>query len=463
NPTTYTARQITVGNYYPSYGSFYPTLTRADAGTTLVYAASAGPINLNPVQYADSGSSNAFSHCLDGMYTYDYDFNVVPQLASDDPIISEDSLTWTVPLRDDIFWQDGEQFDAYDVYFSVMAYTNPKNPELFGLAGDTSSIRATNWGAIFDIGEGVFTGNVTIIDDFTVQFKMAQVYAPFATKNLMTSIIPEHLLNVTDVNSDGKISDEATWQNYSNGSHFIGTGAYYFSANDWTHETQYMNRLRTDVNNPYWPTGDIANTSNIPFDLTWTDEDTYQIEQVITRTIPQMAAQITEFEAGGIDFVELFANPELIPTYETDSRFNVTATPSYTYDILIFNLEDPVFKSNLAKGKDLRKAIAYATDRVSMVETIRGGRAVVCDNPISPANTFWYNWDNPVIYRFNINTALEYMGIRIPTTQTHTILPTITPFSDTTSDSDSALGIKLISTLIILNIAAITLKKKRKI
>ena len=104
NPTTYTARQVTIGNYYPAWGSFYPTITRADAGTTLVYGSTADPVNLNPVQYADSSSADAFGACLDGMYMYDMDFNVVPHLATADPVISEDSLTWTVTLRDDIYW-----------------------------------------------------------------------------------------------------------------------------------------------------------------------------------------------------------------------------------------------------------------------------------------------------------------------------------------------------------------------
>jgi ABC-type transport system substrate-binding protein len=220
----------------------------------------------------------------------------------------------------------------------------------------------------------------------------------------------------------------------------------------------------------------------VPFDLTWTTEDVYQIEQVIVRTLPQMATQIAEFEAGGIDFVGLGAFPELIPVYEADPRFNVTSAPSYYYDILVFNLEDPVFKSDPAKGKMLRKAIAYAIDRESLVETIRGGYAVVCDNPLSPANTFYYNWDNPVIYRYDIETALLYfdhpnipptptiscsapgptISCDVPGNESVTVTENVTDIV-TNTETVEALGLALISTLVILNLVVLTLKKRRKV
>jgi len=412
SPTTYSARKAIIQNYDPQYGSFYPTITRADGGITLVYASTADPINLNPVQYTDISSSEAFSACLDGLYSYDYNFNVVPQLASGHPIISEDHLSWTIPLREDVYWHDGEQFTAEDIYFSVMAYCNPSNSTDYGLAGDTGSIHTDQWEAIYDVGDGIFTGNVTVLDPFTVQFKMPKVYAPFATTHLITSIIPEHILNVTDSDLDGFISDEAPWLSYSNGTHHIGTGSYYFNSDDWVGEIEYMNRLRTDSTNPYWAgalSPDI-DPLNVPLNYTWTDEDVYQIEQLITRIIPQMATQIIEFDAGNLDFIDLFANPELIPVYEADPRFNVTFAYSYSYEVLAFNMEDPIFKAEPIKGRALRKAIAFAIDRQTMVETIKDGYAVVCDNPLPPANTYYYNWNNPIIYRYNIDKALDYMS-----------------------------------------------------
>ena len=418
NPTNWIARQVTVENYYPQYGSFYPTITRADGGSTLIYASSADPVNLNPMQAADDASSDAYGPCLDGMYTNDYDTNVVPALASSLPIVSEDGLTWNIPLREDIYWHDGEQFNAEDVYFTVMAYIDNDNYTLTGMGGATGSIRASNWKAIYDLTNDVFTGNVTITGEFEIEFELPNVYAPFLTSSLMTKIVPEHVLNVTDANSDGKISDEGAWLDYKDGEYFIGTGPYYFTADDWMAGTQFMNRLRTDPTNTYWVGTPETDANNIPFDLTWTDEDVYQIEQVITRNIFDMATQIAEFEDGLLDFISLFTNPELIPVYDADPRFNVTSAKAFSYSLLHFNLEDPVFKDDLEKGKALRKALAYATDRVNMIETIHDGYAVICDNPIPPANTFYYNWNNPFIYRYNITLATEamevYLGFSIP-------------------------------------------------
>ncbi|MCG3218639.1 MAG: hypothetical protein KAR35_06515 [Candidatus Heimdallarchaeota archaeon] len=445
NPTNWIARQLTIGNYYPQYGSFYPTITRADGESTLIYGSSADPVNLNPMQAADDASSDAYGPCLDGMYTNDYDTNVVPALASSLPIISEDGLTWTIPLRDDIYWHDGEQFNAEDVYFTVMSYIDNDNFALTGMGGSTGSIRIDNWEAIYDLTNDVFIGNVTVTGEFEIEFELPDVYAPFLTSSLMTNIVPEHLLNVSDTNADGKISDETAWQDYKDGEYFIGTGPYYFTADDWEAETQFMNKIRTDRDNPYWPgTTPDTDLNNQPFDITWTDEDDYQITKVITRTIAQMATQIAEFESGGLDFVSLFANPELIEVYQNDARFNVTSSKSFSYNILHFNTADPVFAADPVKGKALRKAIAYAFDRENVVETIHDGRAVVCDNPIPPSNVFYYNWDNPINYRYNIETALGYMELAgydvdiegIVTTDPAGNVITTTPATTVTPPSD---------------------------
>ena len=55
----------------------------------------------------------------------------------------------------------------------------------------------------------------------SVQFKMEDIYAPFATKTLMTSLIPEHILNVTDTDLDGLLSDEIAWVEFNNGEYLI--------------------------------------------------------------------------------------------------------------------------------------------------------------------------------------------------------------------------------------------------
>lgn len=53
----------------------------------------------------------------DPLFARTPDLNVVPALATD-YTVSDDGLTWTIQLRDDVQWHDGEPFTAEDVIFS---------------------------------------------------------------------------------------------------------------------------------------------------------------------------------------------------------------------------------------------------------------------------------------------------------------------------------------------------------
>ncbi|MEL7522128.1 MAG: ABC transporter substrate-binding protein, partial [Cyanobacteria bacterium J06553_1] len=56
----------------------------------------------------------------DRLYTYaPGTSDLVPQLATDLPTISEDGLTYTIPLRDDVTLHDGTPFDAGVMAFSI--------------------------------------------------------------------------------------------------------------------------------------------------------------------------------------------------------------------------------------------------------------------------------------------------------------------------------------------------------
>lgn len=86
--------------------------------------------------------------------------------------ISEDGLTYTFTLKENLFWHDGKKLTADDIAFTV---NFAKNPVL------KSPIRA-NW-------EGV---GVEIVDERTIQFHLNQPYAPFL-ENTTLGILPKHI------------------------------------------------------------------------------------------------------------------------------------------------------------------------------------------------------------------------------------------------------------------------------
>ena len=73
------------------------------------------PSNINPL---DSGSELTrwlAEPVVETLYAYDADLRSVPLLAAGEPTISDDLLTWTVPLRDDVTFHNGDPLTAEHV------------------------------------------------------------------------------------------------------------------------------------------------------------------------------------------------------------------------------------------------------------------------------------------------------------------------------------------------------------
>ena len=78
---------------------------------------------------------------FEGLFTYGFDLTVLPGLAASWET-SDDNLTFTVQLKPDVRWHDGEAFDFADVVtsFNVMAAANPN---LAVIAPQVASVEAT--------------------------------------------------------------------------------------------------------------------------------------------------------------------------------------------------------------------------------------------------------------------------------------------------------------------------------
>ena len=83
--------------------------------------------------------------------------------------VSEDGLTWTVKIRDDVKFTDGEPLTASDVAFT---YNNCKENS------------AVNDFTMLDYAEAV--------DDTTVEFHMTTPFSPWPYTMAITGIVPEH-------------------------------------------------------------------------------------------------------------------------------------------------------------------------------------------------------------------------------------------------------------------------------
>ncbi|MBM7573556.1 ABC transporter substrate-binding protein [Aquibacillus albus] len=98
----------------------------------------------------------------------DNDLNIVNDLATDYEI-SEDGLTWTVELRDDVVFTDGEPLTSEDVQYTFET--------------------ARNRGSVLDLS---ILEKVEVDGDLTVKFTLAEPRSTFIHSLITTGIVPKH-------------------------------------------------------------------------------------------------------------------------------------------------------------------------------------------------------------------------------------------------------------------------------
>lgn len=99
---------------------------------------------------------------------YDEDFNIEYDLANEYEV-SEDGLTWTVKIRDDVKFSDGEALTAEDVAFTFET--------------------AKNSGSILDLSN---IENIDAINEYTIQFTLNKPQSTFIELLVTLGIVPKH-------------------------------------------------------------------------------------------------------------------------------------------------------------------------------------------------------------------------------------------------------------------------------
>ncbi|MGB9036400.1 MAG: ABC transporter substrate-binding protein, partial [Paeniglutamicibacter sp.] len=125
------------------------------------------PETLNPLAGFDNNGTGKINESL---YTLtgspDRLPRITPLLAADEPTVSADARTWTVPLRDDARFSDGTAFDAADVVASYQAIMDPASASpIIGTLSNVVDVKA--------------------LDAHTVEFTLRESQVSFKTAMLI--------------------------------------------------------------------------------------------------------------------------------------------------------------------------------------------------------------------------------------------------------------------------------------
>jgi peptide/nickel transport system substrate-binding protein len=301
-------------------GTPTPSASGRPDNTAMVLAEPVEPASLDPLAgYAPNGAAKIF----DGLYEYQADGTLRPNLATDLPKPSSNGKSWTVPLRTGVKFSDGTPFAAIDVLDTYRALIDPvyKSPLRSSYA--------------------MLTG-VDEVDAHTVRFDLAYPYAPFPDK-LVLGILPTSALSTA-----GPVGELPA------DTHPIGTGPYTLVS--WTKGSDLVLAA-----NPLYP----QVLGGPP-----------KVKKVTVRFVPSDKDRVTALRAGKLDGAAVA--PSQAATFTRAKGFGVLTDHSADLRAIRLPVNGPV-----TGDPDVRLALNEAVDRQALL-TALGGAGSPASTPVPP-------------------------------------------------------------------------------
>jgi peptide/nickel transport system substrate-binding protein len=299
-------------------------------GGTLNLHLEAAPPSLYPPSDADRLSQMVQELVYDYLMFFNDAQEVVPELA-DTYKVSEDGLTYTVGLRKDVKWHDGQPFTARDVKFSFEQACS----KFSGYFADYKDLVGCQ---DYRDGKATEVKGIEIVDDYTLKFRLAQPNAAFPLA-LVYRIIPEHIYKGMDLDT----AKRAAWKP-------VGTGP--FKLVDYK-EDQYF---EFDAYSDYF-------------------KGAPHINKVFMK-IAKADTAIAMLERGEVDFIADLPADE-VERLQANPNIKILETNNNNWP---WGLQINVTKPGLG-DKRVRQAMMYAIDRQAYVDGVLQGHGQVTSLP----------------------------------------------------------------------------------
>lgn len=321
-------------------------------GKPLVVGLEAEPTSLDPHQITDYNSIRATMSLFETLSQFaPGTTEIIPGLAKS-WTMSEDGLSYTFNLRENVRFHDGTPFTADVVKTNIERQIDPNNP-----------YHETGVYAYADFTFGM-VDSVQVVNPQTVMIKLKYTFAPFLRNMAMASaamISPEALK---------KYGSEIVI-------HAVGTGPFRFKS--WEPGVQVVLERNPD----YW--GEPAT-----------------LETLIFRPLINPQSRLAALEAGEVDFI-VNPPPEDLERLRADPKFQVVAKLGQHTWYLVLNCKRPPFENAL-----VRQAVHYAIDKKAIVTGILRNTAEVATNPL-PTNVWSYT-DDVKPYDWNLEKARQLLS-----------------------------------------------------
>ncbi len=305
------------------------------------------PRFINPVLAETNDTDRAITRTI---YSSLFKYNGQGELISDlvkDYQISEDGKTYIFNLKENVFWHDGEKLTAQDIVFTIKTIQDP----------EYKSPLENNWQSV----------EVNKIDDYTLEIKLANVYAPFL-HNLTVGIIPEHIWS-------GISPANFALAQYNLKP--IGSGPYQFQ--EFIKNDQGNIEMLILERNPAYYQNSKPYLQKLIFKF-------YNTQENLIKAYNQR-------NIDGLGFLSSLNEDKL------NNNLNKYQIKLPSYYAVFFNQN----KSKALTDKTARLAFAYATDKQEIIKQVYNQKASIVNSPLLFE---WFNFNQEIdIYDFALEHA----------------------------------------------------------
>lgn len=318
-----------------------------EAGGTYVEGVPGQPGNLNPLFLQNSTDADLAALLFEPLLRVAVDGTILPNLATAWET-SDDGLRYTLHLRNDVRWHDGEPFTAEDVAYTISVMQDPTytaNP------------------AASDVWRTV---RVEVVDALTLRFTLPQPFAPFLS--FVTFMpIPQHLLAPYDVAS----LPAAPFSRAP-----VGTGR-------WQVADVSVNAIALTAFSDYFGPPPM-------------------LDSVTLRFYPSIPAIIQAYRRGEIIGIGRIL-PQHLEAVLQESQLQLQSATLGGLTMAILNQANPLFNDPA-----VRQALYYGLDRQALIQEVYGGQAIVAHSFLLPTNWAY----NPGLrqYPYDPDRARELLG-----------------------------------------------------
>lgn len=298
------------------------------------------PTELNSMRVSDSISISVLSHCMSGLIRLDENDVPVADLAESWDI-SDDGTVYTMNLKKDAKWSNGEPVTANDYYYSWVSQMKP----------DTGSIFASYIYKNLKNGEEFYNGKVDesqiglkVEDDYTLKIEWSH---PITEANALFYLSQPFFLPVNQKAYEN-IGDE---QYAKDAEKIVTNGAY--TMTEWVHD----DHITLEKSEDYY------------------DADAIGIPKVKLTMIGDANTAVNAFTAGEIDLCSLYSEQiDQIEKISKDAVLSYVDGGSWYID---FNTRD----ENIS-NVNLRKALAHSIDVQSLLDNVINDGSIAADGMV---------------------------------------------------------------------------------